>query len=65
MASALQRAQDHEDAIQLDVNDALSAALLRATAAGCPNVSLISKISNEDWISMDAGAENILVYDPE
>lgn len=65
MSSALLKAHDHVDAVQLDVKDALSAALLRATEAGCMKVSLISHISKKDWTSMDAKAENILVFDPE
>lgn len=65
MASALLKAHDHVDAVQLDVKDALSAALLRATEAGCPKNSLFSLISKEDWASMDATTENILVFDPE
>jgi hypothetical protein len=51
--------------VQLDVKDALSAAFLRATEAGCPKNSLFSLISKEDWASMDATTENILVFDPE
>jgi hypothetical protein len=65
MASAMLKAHDHVDAMQLDIKDALSAALLRATEAGCPKNSLLSLISKEEWASMDARAENILVFDPE
>lgn len=65
MASALPKTQDHVDAVQLDVKDALSAALLRAAEAGCPKDSLISRISKDEWAAMDATAENILVFDPE
>lgn len=65
MASAMLKAHDHVDAVQLDIKDALSAALLRATEAGCPTHTLVSLISKKEWASFDATNENILVFDPE
>lgn len=65
MASAVLKASGHVDAVQLDVRDALAAALLRATEAGLPKTSLISLISKDEWCAMDATSDNILVTDPD
>jgi len=59
------KATTHQDAVSLDVKDALSAAMLRAMEAGCIKRSLIAGVSKEDWSKMDATVENILVFDPE
>lgn len=65
MANALKKSTSHVGTLQLDVTDALSAALSRATEVGCPKKSVVSMISKADWASMDARADNILVSDEE
>ena len=65
MASALMKPTSYVGTMQLDITDALSAAISRAAEVGCPKKTLVSSISKVDWASMDAGADNILVFDPE
>lgn len=65
MASALRKAPHSEDAVQLDVMDAISAAILRAELVPAKHRSILDMITKEEWVAMDAAAENILVFDPE
>lgn len=65
MANALMKNQSHVNAVQLDIKDALSAAILRVQEAGEPKTSLFSLITNEEWKNMDEREENIMVSDPE
>lgn len=65
MASALMKPTPHAGTVKLDITDALSAAISRAAEVGCPKKTLVSMISKAEWASMDATAENILVFDPE
>lgn len=65
MASALRKAPHSEDAVQLDVQEAISAAILRAEAVPAKQRSILDLITKEEWIAMDASSDNILVFDPE
>ena len=65
MASALMKSTNQVGTMQLDIKDALSAALSRATEVGCPKDTLVSMISKSEWASMECADDNILVYDPE
>jgi len=63
MGNAVKKELDH-DAIQLDVREALSAALERADEVPS-GATILDMISTEEWKSMDESKANILVFDPE
>lgn len=63
MGNAIRKEQNH-DAIQLDLREALSAALQRAEEVPAGE-TILDMISSEDWKSMDERDSNIIVFDPE
>lgn len=65
MASAMKKAPLSEDAVQLDVMEAFSAAILRAEAVSANQRSILDMITKEEWVAMDTTSDNILVFDPE
>lgn len=65
MASSLMKSTFYEGAVQHDMKDALAAAISRAAEVGCPKKTLVSMISKNDWASMEARTDNILVSDPD
>ena len=64
MGNALMKEELKQDAIQLDVRDALSAALLRAEKVPAAD-TILDTISAEEWKKMDCKDENVIVFDPE
>lgn len=64
MGNAMKVDELSHDAIQLDVRDALSAALQRAEEK-CPAPTILELISSDEWKAMDETSSNILVFDPE
>lgn len=64
MGNAVFKDELEGDAVQLDVRDALSAALQRAESVA-PSSKVLDMISSEEWKTMDASKDNILVFDPE
>ena len=65
MASALKKYDAYDDAsVGIDMDDAFAAALQRAQQVPVrAHTSVISMVSREEWQSMDASKDNILVCD--
>lgn len=64
MGNAVHKEELMTDTVQLDVRDALAAALLRADEV--PSSSkILEMVSAEEWKEMDANGENVLVFDPD
>lgn len=64
MTSAL-RKQDLGDAVNLTVQSAFEAAILRATEVGFSKESILDMISSDEWKNMDAAQDDICVRDSE
>lgn len=67
MASALKKIDACEDAsVGIDLDDAFAAALQRAQSLPArTQASVISMVSREEWQSMDASQDNIMVCDSD
>jgi len=60
MGDALRIDANGEDAIQLDVREALAAAISRADKVA-PSNSVVELLTAEEWQTLDASEDNILV----
>lgn len=64
MGNAVHKEELEAETVQLDVRDALSAALQRAESVA-PSSVVLKMVSSEQWKNMDTLNDNILVFDPE
>lgn len=64
MGNAVLKDEVVTEAVQLDVRDALSAALIRAQEVGA-NTDILEMISKHEWQTMNCKDENILVFDED
>lgn len=64
MGNAVLKDEGVTEAVQLDVRDALSAALTRAQQIG-PNTDILDSISKHEWQTMNCQADNVCVCDPD